>query len=91
MPALCIGNLYQKVQFDQRVGFVWDPSGHTTMLSLLSNEELLAVALTLGGASAADVLANSSGRFQVAKLTAGGLTLLATLGAVALYLHLREV
>ena len=67
----------------------WDPDGHTSIWSLLTNEELLAVALTLGGASAADVLANSSGRFRAAKVTAGGLTLLATLCAVAVYVAFK--
>src|SRR5271168_847839 len=68
---------------------VRDPSGHKTIWALLGNEELLAVALTLGGASAADVLANSSGPFQAAKLTAGGLTLIATFCAVALYVAFK--
>src|SRR5436853_4813461 len=67
----------------------WEPSGEKTFLRLLSNEELLAVALTLGGASAADALSHASGRFRNFKLIAGGGTLLATICAVAAYVAFK--
>jgi hypothetical protein len=45
-------------------GLTWEPNGQRTFLAILSNEELLAVALTLGGAASANVLANASGPFR---------------------------
>jgi hypothetical protein len=67
----------------------WEPNGPKTLLTVLSNEELLAVALTLGGASAADVLSNAAGPFRNVKLIAGGTTLLATILAVAAYVAFK--
>jgi hypothetical protein len=60
-------------------GMDWMPvSGVRGFIRLLCNEEMLAVALTLGGAAAADVLTKSTGRLRPLKLAVGGLTFIAT-------------
>ncbi len=65
----------------------WEPStGRSALVALVCNEELLAVALTLGGAAAADVLIRSTGAFRPVKLLVGGLTFLATVACVAFML-----
>jgi hypothetical protein len=66
----------------------WSPSNGTQgLLRLLCNEELLAIALTLGGAAAADVLTRSSGRFRLLKLFMGGVTF----RGIALEIRLCEI
>ena len=62
----------------------WLPaSGPGTFLRLLCNEDFLAVALTLGGAAAADVLIHSAEPWRRAKIFVGGITFLNTIVCVA--------
>ena len=68
------------------VFMTWQPSaGVAGFLRLTCNEDLLAVALTLGGAAAADVLIHSSGRLRVIKIIGGGLTFLATVDCMGIF------
>ena len=50
---------------------------------------MLAVALTLGGAAAADVLTKSAGRLRPLKLAVGGLTFVATIFSAAGYVVIK--
>ncbi len=68
----------------------WEPStGRAGLVALLCNEALLAVALTLGGAAAAGLLTRSAGAVRPLKLLIGGLTFLATVACVALYVIVK--
>jgi hypothetical protein len=68
----------------------WVPaSGIPGFMRLLCNEEMLAVALTLGGAAAADVLIRSAGPLRPLKLIVGGITFLATVFSVAGYVIIK--
>jgi hypothetical protein len=76
----------------------WKPeTGGSGYLSVLSNEELLAVAFTLGGAAAIDVLVNSSGSVRLFKIIAGCSAMTLTIIVVIAYIifkahlvHLNE-
>jgi hypothetical protein len=71
-------------------GMGWMPvSGASGFMRLLCNEEMLAIALTLGGAAAADVLTNSAGRLRPLKLVVGGLTFIATIFSAAGYVIIK--
>lgn len=71
-------------------GMGWMPaSGVPGFIQLLCNEEMLAVALTLGGAAAADVLTKSAGRLRRLKLAVGGLTFIATIFSAAGYVMIK--
>ena len=71
-------------------GMGWMPvSGASGFMRLLCNEEMLAIALTLGGAAAADVLTNSAGRLRPLKLAVGGLTFVATIFSAAGYVMIK--
>jgi hypothetical protein len=71
-------------------GMGWMPvSGAPGFIRLLCNEEMLAVALTLGGAAAADVLTKSAGRLRPLKLAVGGLTFVATVFSAAGYVMIK--
>jgi hypothetical protein len=68
----------------------WVPAtGVNGFATLLCNEEILAVALTLGGAAAADVLTSSDPFLRLVKLSVGGITFLATIACMALYVLLK--
>jgi hypothetical protein len=74
----------------------WMPaSGVSGFIRFISNEDLLAVALTLGGAAAADVLTKSAGALRLLKLLVGGLTSLASVfsvaGSVAIKAHANHL
>jgi hypothetical protein len=71
-------------------GIGWLPaSGIPGFMQLLCNEEMLAVALTLGGTAAADVLIRSTGPLRPLKLIVGGVTFLATVFSVAGYVIIK--
>ncbi len=71
-------------------GIGWFPAtGAKGFVALLCNEDLLAVALTLGGASAADVLTSREPGLRLAKLAAGGVTFLASLASMGLYIAIK--
>jgi hypothetical protein len=68
----------------------WKPeTGSAGLLRILSNEELLAVAFTLGGAAAIDVLVNSAGFGRSFKILAGCSALTMTIITVVSYILLR--
>jgi hypothetical protein len=68
----------------------WSPtSGVTAFLHLLFQEDLLAVALTLGGASAANVLASATGRLRPVKIACGGVTFIMSLLSVVAYVVIK--
>lgn len=65
----------------------WKPeTGGTGYLNVLSNEELLAVAFTLGGAAAIDVLVNSAGSVRLSKIIAGCSAMTLTIIVVIAYI-----
>lgn len=68
----------------------WMPmSGASGFVKFICNEDLLAVALTLGGAAAADVLTKSAGALRLLKLLVGGLTSVASVLSVAGYVAIK--
>ena len=68
----------------------WPPTtGLDGLLDAISNEELLAVAFTLGGVAAVDVLVKAATSHREFKVAAGCLTLLLTLIGVATYVLLK--
>ena len=68
----------------------WFPAtGAKGFVALLCNEDLLAVALNLGGAAAADVLTSREPGLRLAKLVVGGITFLATLISMGLYVAIK--
>ena len=69
----------------------WDPAGGVLALfRLVLNEELLAIALTLGGAASAGVLIHNQGHLRVLKILAGGLTFLATLDCMGAFVVIKS-
>jgi hypothetical protein len=75
------------------VAFMTFQPGHNSLLTILSNEELLAVAFTLSGAAAADVLVNVSsaagGFAKFAKGCVGCATFVLTVLTAAAYVLLK--
>ena len=68
----------------------WLPSsGGGAFLRLLLREDMLAVALTLGGASAANVLASATGRLRPLKLACGGFTFIMAILSIAAYVVIK--
>lgn len=64
----------------------WEPqSGLDGFMTLVCNEDLLAVALTLGGAAAADLPTNSQPPWRVVKLGVGGITFLTAIVSMGIY------
>lgn len=68
----------------------WPPAaGARAFLRLLFQEDMLAVAFTLGGASAANVLASSSERVRALKLACGGYTFIMSVLSAAAFVAIK--
>jgi hypothetical protein len=68
----------------------WPPaSGSRGFVALSCNDEIPVVASTLGGTAAADVLTNVSPLMRLGKLAVGGLTFLAMIVCMALYVAIN--